>query len=231
MRASSGMIGHDPLADLRVADQIAQQTGEHHRRRDPVVLPPSNSLSTSSPGPAAARRGRRAAARTAERRAALEHVPDLIRVRARVEVRRVAELLVRDRQLEPVAEDPELVLAQLLRLVGDVAGLDPPAQGPALDGLGEDHRRRAGELGRRLVRGDRPCGSRGRRGGAEQLVVGQVLDELAEARVGAEELLADVDAGRDRSTSGTRRRPSCSSSRPGRRRRRAPAARPTRGPR
>jgi hypothetical protein len=68
-----------------------------------------------------------------------------------VVVRGVLDLLVRDRQLEAVAEDAQLRLVELLRLVGDVACLDPRAQGPALDRLGEDDRRGARVLGRRLV--------------------------------------------------------------------------------
>ncbi len=64
-----------------------------------------------------------------------------------------------------------------------------------------------------------------------EVVVGQVLDQPPQPRIGPEEVLADVGARRRPRTSGTRRRPCCSSSRPGRRRRRARAARPTRGPR
>ena len=113
-----------------------------------------------------------------------------------MEVRRVLELLVGDRQLEPVAEHPQLGLGQLLRLVGDVAGLDAAAEGPALDRLGEDHRRRARELGRREVGGEDLVVIVAAAAELEQLVVGQVLDHLAQARVGPEEVLADVAAGR-----------------------------------
>ena len=52
-----------------------------------------------------------------------------------------------------VPEDPELGFRQLLGLVRDVAALDPGAQRPALDRLGQDHGGRAGVLGCRLVGG------------------------------------------------------------------------------
>ena len=132
-----------------------------------VALPAANSASTAGAalGSGAARTTRRGQ-RAAERRPALDHVLDLLGTRARVEVRRLAELVVGDGQLEPVAEHAQLVLAELLRLVGEVAGLDALAQRPALDGLGQDHGRGALVLGRGLVGGERPCGSRGRRGGA-----------------------------------------------------------------
>ena len=56
-------------------------------------------------------------------------------------------------QAEPVAQHPELFLGHLLDLVGGVARLDLGPERPALDGLGEDRRRRADLLGRRLVGG------------------------------------------------------------------------------
>src|SRR6266566_1909167 len=45
-------------------------------------------------------------------------------------IRRVLELRVGDRQLDPVAEDLQLGFGQLLRLVGDVPGLDAGAERP-----------------------------------------------------------------------------------------------------
>ncbi len=113
-------------------------------------------------------------------------------------VRGVLELLVRDRQLEPVAEDLHLGFGQLLGLVRDVAGLDARAEGPALDGLDEDRRGRAGVLDRGLVRGIHLAVVVPAAAQLGQVVVGQVLDELAQARIRPEEVLADVRPAGDR---------------------------------
>jgi hypothetical protein len=72
-------------------------------------------------------------------------VLDLLGVLAGVDVgRQVAlELLVGDVEVEPVAEGLERLRRQLLHLVDGVAGLEVRPERPALDGLGEDDRRRA----------------------------------------------------------------------------------------
>ena len=82
--------------------------------------------------------------------------------------------------------------------MGDVARLDARSERPALDGVGEDHRRRVLVLHGRPVRGvDLPVVVAA---AAElrQVVVGQVLDHLAEPRIRPEEVLADVGAARHR---------------------------------
>ena len=169
VRASSGMIG-----TIRGPSSLSRMRLRRIRVKTIVVdtavwLPAANSASIG---------GRRAraggCARTtrfgigpAERLATLRAgTATSSRVRARVVVRRVLELGVRDRQLEPIAEDAQLVLGQLLGLVRDVAGLDARAQGPALDRLGQDDRRARPCTRSRPCRRRRPCGSRGRRGGA-----------------------------------------------------------------
>ena len=100
--------------------------------------------------------------------------------------------LVRDRQVEPVAELLELVLGQLLHLVGGVAGLEVLAQRPALDRVGQDHRRLADVLAGGLERGVHLAVVVPAAGQVADLVVRQVLDHLAQPRVAAEEVLADV---------------------------------------
>ena len=74
----------------------------------------------------------------------------------------------------------------------------PGAERPALDGLGEDHRRGADVLGRRLVRGVDLAVVVAAAAELEDVVVGEVLDDPAQPRVGAEEVLADVVAARHR---------------------------------
>ena len=199
VRASSGMIGtiRGPSSLSRIrfrrirVKTIVVETG--------VSEPAANSSSTS-----VGRRRQRLRAddalrdRAAERLAPLAEVLDLLRVGAGVVVRRVLDLRVGDRQLEPVAEDLQLRLGQLLRLVGDVAGLDARSERPALDGLGEDHRRRALVLGRRLVRRVDLAVVVAAAAELREVVVGEVLDELAQPRVGPEEVLPDVGAAGDR---------------------------------
>ena len=115
-----------------------------------------------------------------------------------MEVGRLLDLLVGDRQLQAIAEDPQLGLGELLRLVGDVAALDARAQGPALDRLGQDHGGGALELGGRLVRGVELAVVVAAAAETGQVVVGEVLDEPPEARVGPEEVLPDVGPAGDR---------------------------------
>ena len=182
----------DALADLRVAHEVPGQPAEGHgRARRPIGA--GEELAERLVGGSRERLGDVPArgSDAAELAAALEHVLDLGRVRAGVVVRRLLELVVGDRQLEAVAEDLQLVDGQLLRLVRDVAALDPRAERPALHRLGEDHRRRAGVgHGGRVGRVDLAVVVAA---SAElgEVVIGQVLDERAQAWIGAEELLAD----------------------------------------
>ena len=70
----------------------------------------------------------------------------------------------------------------------------PGPERPALDRLGEDHRRGALVLGRRLVRGVDLAVVVAAAAELGEVVVGQVLDELAQPRIRPEEVLADVRA-------------------------------------
>ena len=86
------------------------------------------------------------------------------------------------------------VLVHLLLLVGDVLALAGHAHPVALDRLGEDHRRRAVRLGRRLVgRVDlalvQPAAVE-----RPDLLVAHVRDHRAQLGLGAEEVLAHVGA-------------------------------------
>ena len=74
----------------------------------------------------------------------------------------------------------------------------PGPERPALDGVGEDHRRGAGVLGRGLVRRVDLAVVVAAAAELGEVVVGQVLDELAEPRIRPEEVLADVRAAGDR---------------------------------
>src|SRR5262249_17755996 len=99
---------------------------------------------------------RRASARrkrTAERSAPFEQVLDFFTVLAGMEERSLFQLLVRDRQLELVAELPQLVEIELLLLMRDVAAGDPFAERPTLDRVTKDDRWAALVLHRALVSG------------------------------------------------------------------------------
>src|SRR5205809_675618 len=124
-------------------------------------------------------------------------MPDVLGIRPGMVVRRVLEGLVGDRQLETVAEDPELGLVELLCLMRDVAGLDTRPKRPALHCVGEDHRRCAGVLGGCLIGGVDLAIVVPTPPQLRQVIVGEMVHELSEARVGPEEMLADVRAARD----------------------------------
>jgi hypothetical protein len=109
-----------------------------------------------------------------------------------VEVGSVLQLLVGDRQLQAVAEDLQLVHGQLLGLVGDVARLDARAQRPALHRLGQDHDRRAAVLHRCCIGGVQLAVVVAAAAQLRQLVVGEMLDQRAQPRIGAEEVLTNV---------------------------------------
>ena len=91
----------------------------------------------------------------------------------------------------------QLVLVELLLLVGDVAAFARLAQPVALDGLGQDHRGRASVLDRRLVGRvdlDRIVAAALQ---LLELLVAQVGHHRLQPRIDAEEVLADVAAGHD----------------------------------
>ncbi len=215
-----GHDGYDELADARVAQQVAQQPGEGHRRRDGLAARTELELGEGGrqrlgqprePAPAHHPVRQVPAEGAASRDEVLVHRRSL----RRAVVGRLlgVEGLVGDLvlQAQPGAQHPELLLGHLLDLVRGVARLDLGPERPSLDGLREDGGRRADLLGGGLV------------GGVElavvvpaawqrlQLGVGKVLDELAKARVRAEEVLADVGARLGRELSGNPRRGSCSS--------------------
>ena len=103
-------------------------------------------------------------------------------------------LLVGDGDIEPRAEGDQLVLVELLLLVGDVLAFARLSQAVALDRLCQDHRGRAAMVYRRLegrVHLGRIVAAPVQ---LAQFVVRVVLDQIQEARIGAEEVLADVGA-------------------------------------
>ena len=90
----------------------------------------------------------------------------------------------------------QLRLGHLLDLVRGVAALDVGAQRPALDRLAQDGRRCAGAevLGGRLVRRVQLAVVVTAARQVDEVLVAEVGDHLAQARVGPEEVVADVRA-------------------------------------
>ena len=124
--------------------------------------------------------------------APLEHVADFGAVVGWPVERRLGHFLVPDRNAEPGSERLELVLVQLLLLVGDVLAFTRFANPVALDRARQDDRGLTrvfdrGVVGRvdldRVVAAEREL---------LQLLVRQVLDHVEQPRVGAPEVLADV---------------------------------------
>ena len=103
-------------------------------------------------------------------------------------------------EVQAVAQGDELGLGHLLDLVGRVAALEALTERPALDGLGQDHRRHAGAdvLRRRLVGGVELAVVVTAARQVAQLVVGQAGDHRPQAGVRAEEVVPDVLAALDR---------------------------------
>ena len=195
------MIGTIRGADVLVAGEVAQQPREAHRRRHFLVAGAAAQLGERLvAGQLERLLGPRRAAgeRPAERLAALHHVLVLDRVLGRDVVRRVVgvdrvlgDLVV---EVQAVAQGDELGLGHLLDLVRRVAALEALAERPALDGLGQDDRRRARAevLGGRLVGGVELAVVVTAAGQVAQLVVGEAGDHPAQPGVGAEEVVADV---------------------------------------
>ncbi len=107
------------------------------------------------------------------------------------------QFVVRDRNSEARAEHAQLVVIQLFLLVGDVLAFAGFAQTVALDGLGQDDGGRALVLDRGFVSGMDLDGIVAAQAHAGQLLVGEVLHHLEQARIGAEEVLAEVGAAFD----------------------------------
>ena len=100
-------------------------------------------------------------------------------------------------EVQPVAQAQQLLLVHLLDLVGGVAAFDVGAQGPTLDRLAQDRRRGAGAevLGGRLVGGVQLAVVVAAARQVDEVLVAEVGDHLAQARIGTEEVVADVVAG------------------------------------
>ena len=186
--------GHHEAADLPVADQRGEDAHERHRGGNFALAAALEQRIERGELRYFQGRGLAAALRqvAAEPLPALAHVPDLGAVVGGTVERGVRDLVVRDRDVEPVAERLERVLAHLLLLVGDVLSFARFPHPVALHGLGEDHGRLPGvpgglgvgrvDLVRVVAAAVQP----------PDVLVGQVRHHLPELRVLAEEVLPGV---------------------------------------
>ena len=197
----AGLVGddwHDSLAQLRVPDEVAEEPPEGHRRTDRHLRAQGElgidfgTRRRERPGPYHAARHE-----PTQGPAAFQHVLDFVRVRSGVVVGRVLDLRIGDRQLQAVAEDAQLGLGELLGLVGDVARFHARAQRPALGRLGQNHRGGADVLSCGPISGVDLAVVVPASPQPGQLVVGQVLREVAQLLVRPEEVLSDVGPARD----------------------------------
>ena len=199
----AGLVGddrHQAVAELLVPDEVLEQADERLRRRDVLVAGALGQAVVDLVVGQRQRlvRGAPLGHEPAELATTLEHVLDALVLGARVEVRREVrvrvDLLVRDRDVQRVAQRLEVVALELLHLVRGVAPGEAGAQAVALDGVRQDDRRLPRVLAGGLVGGvdlavvvpaalERP-----------DLVVGHLLDERLGPRVAAEEVLADERA-------------------------------------
>ena len=217
----AGLVGHDrhdPLAELGVAREVAQQAGEAHRRGGLLLAGPGQELVVDlgvGQRELLAQRHRARRQRAVEGLEAGVEVVVLRGALAQGDVGRHVGVECRVRHLllevEPVAQGAQLVLGHLLDLVGRVAALDVGAERPALDGLGQDDGGPAGGLGGGLVGGVELLVVVAATGEVAELFVGEVLDDLAQPGIGAEEVVADVARRPRPRSAGTARRRWCSS--------------------
>ena len=208
VRASSGMIGTTAGPNSFVAGQSAQQPGERHRGRHRLLARAGRELVERLVARAASSGRRIADLACGQRdRRARSAAPAGSRSRARPRAggstaasspSASASSGISSCRYSRSRSTRSCGVGHLLDLVRGVAGLDVGAERPALDRLGQDHRRRARLLGGGLVGGVELAVVVPAAGEPAQLLVGEVLDHLAQPRVGAEEVVADVGAGLDR---------------------------------
>ncbi len=137
-------MGTIELAELRVLEQLGEHADEGHGGRDVASAGALAELLEERVRrrAGAARSGRRGSARGPPSSGpVLLQIDHLRAVLGRPVERRRAGLVVGDRDPEAGAELAQLLLVELLLLVGDVAAFAGLAEAVALDRLGEDHGR------------------------------------------------------------------------------------------
>ncbi len=97
-------------------------------------------------------------------------------------------------EMKAVPQLAELGIGEFFDLMGGIAAFDVGTEGPSLDGLGEDHGRCSGELGRQVVGGVDLAIVEASPPQRPDFLVGPVLHESQRPRVLPEEVFTDVGA-------------------------------------
>ncbi len=203
--------GHGARAELLVAQQRGQEAHEGLRGADLAAL--GGGVQHRLEG--LQRRhlhllvGLRAALGqvAAQRLAAGVQVLHLRRVLFRLVEGDLRQLVVRDGDVEAVAEGADVLVAHLLGLVGDVLALAGPAHAEALDGLDQQHRGLALVVDRAVIGRVDLLRVMAAAVEAPDVLVAHVRDHLQQLGVAAEEVLAHVGAVVGLHVPGSRRRP------------------------
>ena len=188
--------GHDIAAQVRVLEQFAQQVNHGHGGGHFPLAGALHEFDVHVLARRAVHRHRHAARgqQTAQGPPALPQILHLLTVLGRPVEGHLGDLVIRDGDAETAAEMAQLLLVELLLLVGDVAPLASLPQAVALDGFGQNHG------GGALV------GHRGVIGGIDflgivaaapqfvELLVGVAGHQFGQLGIFAEEVLANVIA-------------------------------------
>ena len=192
-------MGTTYLPNLGVAQQFAEQADEDHGAGGFAAFGSLVELFEDF----VLRRGKRGGADFAGGHIAAELLATLLEifhfgaVVAGTVERRFGEILVGDGNAEARAEDLQLFFVQLFLLVGDVLAFAAFAETVAFDRLGENDGWRALVLDGFLVGSVDLDGIVSTEAQVFELFVGEMLDHFEQARIGAEEVLAEVAAGFD----------------------------------
>ena len=189
-----GDDGHDVLADLLVLQQRRQHAHEGHGGRDLAALARLQQRLEGVERRDGERRRLATARRqeTAQSLAARTQVIEFGAVLGGLAERQPRDLLVRDRDVEAVAEGTQVVVGQLLLLVRDHLALARLAHAETFDGLREDDGRLAAVRARRGVGRIDLARIVAAAVEAPDLLVRHVGDHGLELGVLAEEVLARV---------------------------------------
>ena len=129
-----------------------------------------------------------------QRLAPLVQVTHLRSVIGRFVKRQLGQLAVRDRDVEAVAEEADVFIAEFLGLVNGVLALAHFAHAKALDGLDQQHRWLTGGLHRSIKSRINLLGIMAAATQIANFLIGHVGHHLQRSRIATEEMLAHVSA-------------------------------------
>ncbi len=190
-----GNDGYQIPADPFVLQQQAEQTAKGHGRRDfPGRTPEEFGKMTQRRHVQLHRLDVARRHEPAQGLAAFEQILDLRTVGGRTIERRSRDYVIADRDVEAFAKFAKLLLVHLFLLVRNVAALARFAQAVTLHGFGQDHRGLALMFRRRLVGGIDFSRVVTAAHQLANLLIGEVMYELEQFGIFAEEMFPRVAA-------------------------------------